>query len=452
MDWYSTIAKRMVHPLWAVKDGEKHLRLWKELEKSQFYSSIELQELRLRRLKRMLRHANRNSPFYRERFLKAGFDPEDVRELSDIEYLPMLTKEDIQGHASEMRAANFTDAALLPDRTGGSTGKPLKYWRDRQRFDYLKAAAMRHDRWAGYEVGDKMAVVWGNRHDFSRAQEFKSRVRNLLLDRKLVLDSSSMTDATMLEFAEALRKFKPKVMLAYANSCAEFASFLLQKGIQDIRVRSVITSAEMLQESERETIEKALGCRVFNRYGCREVGLIASECEYHQGMHINAESLIVEFVRDGKTCSPGEQGDVVITDLLNFGMPFLRYRIEDVGVPSSKMCPCGRGLPLMEMVGGRVTDFLVAPDGRRVSGASLTIYLVANTPGVKQAQIIQEVPDCLRLKIVRGSEYTEDSIVYIRRKVEEFFGTQMAIAFEYVDEIAKEPSGKYRFSICRIKN
>jgi phenylacetate-CoA ligase len=167
-------------------------------------------------------------------------------------------------------------------------------------------------------------------------------------------------------------------------------------------------------------------------------------------MHINAESVLLEFVRDGRPVGPGEQGDILVTDLLNFGMPLIRYRIEDVGIPADRVCSCGRKLPLIDNVAGRVTDFLIAPDGRRVSGASLTIYLIANTPGVKQAQIIQESPGALRLRIVKGLEFTDESVAFLRQKTPEFFGHEMEIQLEFVDSIPKEQSGKYRFSICKI--
>jgi phenylacetate-CoA ligase len=451
MDWYAPIAKQLVHPLWALKDGEKHIAFWKQLERSQYLSQDGLYELQLMRLKTILTHAYENCDFYRKRFSEAGLAPSDIRTLSDVQYIPFLTKEDIQNHKEEMVDRNIPQRDLLQDKTGGSTGKPLQYCRDKRRMDYLRAAAMRHDRWAGYEVGDKLAVIWGNRHDFSMQQALKWKIRNRLLDRKLILDSSCLTEEGMVQFARSLRAFAPKVMLAYANSCAFFASFILDNNLNGIHLDSAITSAEVLHEHERELIERAFGCKVFNRYGCREVGVIASECEAHDGLHINAECLLVEFVRDGKAVAPGEAGDVVITDLLNFGMPFIRYRIEDIGISGIRRCTCGRSLPLMETVAGRVTDFLMAPDGRRISGASLTIYLVANTPGIGQAQIVQESHKELRLRIVRKSDFNKESEAFIQKKVKEFFGSDMHLTYEFLNDIPKEPSGKYRFSICMVK-
>lgn len=452
MDLYSPMAKHFVHPIWAFKDGEKHLSLWRELEQSQYWSLEDLQQLQMARLKLMLSHAYNNCPFYKKRFDEARVSPSDITSVSDLRAVPFLTKEDIQNHKEEMKARDIPESMLMPDQTGGSTGKPLRYYRDRRRADYLRAGAMRHDRWAGHEIGNKLALIWGSRQDLSMTRGLKWRVRNTLLDRRLILDSSSITEDRMLKYVESLRRFRPKTILAYANSCALFASFLLKKDIRDIHVESVITSAEMLHDAERQTIEKAFGCKVFNRYGCREVGVIASECEAHSGLHINAECLLVEFVSGGSAVEPGKDGDIIITDLLNFGMPLIRYRIEDIGVPTNRRCSCGRGLPLMEMVAGRVTDFLLSPNGQRISGVFLATYLITNAPGVRQVQIVQDANDSLLLRIVRGAAFNDDSMSFFHRKVAEFLGCEMKIKYEFVDAIHKEPSGKYRFSICNLRS
>jgi len=452
VDWYAPIAKHIVHPLWAFKDGETHLSILRQLEKTQYRSADEIAELQMDRLRTILMHAYENSPFYRKRFDDVGFSPSSFSSFEDLLVIPFMTKEDIQNHKEDMVAKTFRGSKdLWPDRTGGSTGKPLHYYRDRTRFYHLKAAAIRHDRWAGYDIGDKQVVIWGNRQDYSRMGEFKARVRNLLHDRLLVLDSSNVTQEKMAEFAERIRRFRPKTVLAYANSGALFARYLLENGIRDLHMDGAITSAEMLNPGDREVLEEAFDCKVFDRYGCREMGLLASECEVHEGMHIDAECVYVEFIRDGRPVASGERGDIVITDLLNFGMPFIRYRIEDVGVPTDRQCSCGRGLPLMEMVAGRTTDFIVCPDGRQVSGVAFVTFVIAQAPGVRQAQIVQEEPGAIRLRLVKGKEFTDESIVFLRDKMPEFFGSGMHVEYEFVDSIPSESSGKYRFSICKVR-
>ncbi len=216
------------------------------------------------------------------------------------------------------------------------------------------------------------------------------------------------------------------------------------------RPGAIITSAELLDPEQRSLIEAVFECRVFDRYGSRETSVIASECEKHSGLHIGAENFLLEFIKENKPVKPGEYGKIIITDLMNYGMPFIRYQIEDAGVPSDETCACGRGLPLMKMAAGRVTDFLVTPERKIISGASLTIYLVANTPGVAQAQLVQEKIDEIIFRIVKGENFGEKSLAYLQSEIPKFFGPSMKYQIEYVEQIPLESSGKYRFSISKV--
>jgi phenylacetate-CoA ligase len=207
----------------------------------------------------------------------------------------------------------------------------------------------------------------------------------------------------------------------------------------------------MLIPHERETIEKVFGVRVFDRYGCEEVSLIASECERHEGMHFNIEHLLVEFVtEDGRYAKPGEPGKIIVTDLVNRAMPFIRYQVEDIGVPSDKKCSCGRGLPLMEGVVGRVADFLIKKDGSRVAGVSLIENTLTKIPGIAQMQVVQESMDQIKLNVVPDKCFSEDTRGQLISYFRDLFGIGVSIEISPVEEIKPEKSGKYRFSVCKI--
>lgn len=443
--------KNIIFPLQAIREKSGMTRRLTEFEKSQYLSAAELEELRFNRLKSLLIHANENCPFYTERFDKIGFDPNKFQSLDDIGAIPVLTKEDIQGHKDNLRAKNYGDDMIVPDKTGGSTGRPLNFYLNRSRVFSRDAAALRHDRWTGWDIGDKSAYMWGHRGDVTGAATFKSKLRNILLDRRVILDTSSITADKLKSFKDRLRKFKPKIYVAYANSMYLFARYLKETGSADYhRPHAIITSAELLEPEQRRLIESVFACRVFDRYGSRETSIIASECENHSGLHICAEALYLEFVKEGELVKPGDPGKIIITDLLNYGMPFIRYQIEDIGTPVDETCSCGRGLPLMKMAGGRMTDFLVTSDGKIISGASLTIYLIANAPGVAQAQIIQETKDEIILRIVKDDRFGDESYRFFEREIPRFFGQAMKYDFDFVEEIPSESSGKYRFSISKI--
>jgi phenylacetate-CoA ligase len=208
----------------------------------------------------------------------------------------------------------------------------------------------------------------------------------------------------------------------------------------------------VLHNWQRRVIEDVFACKVTNRYGCEEVSLIACECPRHDGFHVNADGVYVEVLRDGRQVAPGEPGSVVVTDLTNRAMPLIRYQVGDVAVPSSRPCSCGRGLPLLERVDGREADYVVTAQDQLISGISLTENFALQVPGLAQIQIIQESVDRFRFRIVRGPEFGPASVERIAALVAERFGANTAFDCEYVEQIAQEPSGKYRFCISRVNN
>ena len=444
-------ARYVVFPLHAAREKSGIPRLLAEFEKSQFLSREKVRELQFGRLRALLIHARDNCAFYKNRFDQSGFDPKKIQSFDDILSVPVLTKEDIQNHKEIMRARNLGDDMIVPDKTGGSTGRPLHFYLDKTRVFSRAAAALRHDRWTGWDIGEKSAYLWGHRGDLGEPTSIKSKFRNALLDRRIVLDTSSITSEKLAAFKKQLIGFRPEIYVAYANSIFLFARYLKEMGSSDHhRPKAIITSAELLETEQRALIESVFECQVYDRYGSRETSIIASECGSHTGLHICAEALYIEVIKDGKPAGPDKPGKIIITDLLNYGMPFIRYQIEDVGMAIDRACPCGRGLPLMKIAGGRMTDFLVTPDGKIISGASLTIYLIANAPGVAQAQILQEKKDKIVLRIVKNEKFGDESLRFFAKEIPRFFGGAMKYDLEYVDKIPLEQSGKYRFSISRV--
>lgn len=444
------LIEKVLYPLLARYHRSSELKVLKSLMRSQYFSEDELHFLRLERLKAILRHAAYYVPFYKRRFVAAGFDPKDLKDFDDLRKLPLLTKTAIQEHRNELLSEYFQPEELIENRTGGSTGSPLLFYLNRERLDSRQGATLRHNLWAGYRIGCKAAIIWGHQSDLSLFTSAKARVRNRLIDRTIMVDAASFSEDSLREFARRFRSFRPEVVVAYANAVGELVDFCVAEGINLPSPKSIITSAEVLTDDNRSKIEQYFGAKVFDRYGCREVSVIASECEAHDGLHISAENLLVEFLVDDRQADPGEVGKVVVTDLGNYAFPFIRYEIGDLGSPAHGSCSCGRVLPRMQMVAGRTSDFLRTADGRRVSGTALTILLAAKVKGVRQAQIVQRELTKLVFKLVVDDEFDDDSRQLIRKQVAHFFGDRMEFTLEFVDEIPREASGKYRFSICEL--
>ncbi len=441
----SAFVRRVTFPLWALRDHPYYYLYERESENAQFLPRLQLEELQLTRLQALLKHAYSECPFYRDRMNAAGLKPERISAVADIASLPPLTKRDIQDHAIDICASSFDPSERARNQTGGSTGSPLQFWVDRKRLDSRLASTMRHNGWTGLRAGDWCAEIWGNRLDQHLSESLWSRTRNALLYRTLELNTSSFGDADFSAYVERLRRHRPQFLVAYAKAAAFFARWIRDNGVKDIRFDAVITTAEVLTPNDRADIEDVFRARVFNRYGCREVSVIASECEKHAGLHVNADMLLVEIVRVPEY--PAPFGKVLITDLLNYSMPLIRYEIGDVSAWATQQnCACGRSLPMLSEVHGRVTDFISLRDGRFVSGPALTL-VVSDMPEVRQVQFVQQNQDHITLRVVRGEGYDHSTTAELQRRLAPYLNGAAQIDIQHVDQIKAEASGKYRFVI-----
>jgi phenylacetate-CoA ligase len=447
MRLYPKLVRNLFLPLSLWRNGElAQLRYLHEFEQTQFWSTDAIRELQWQRLRTLLRHAYAQCPFYRLRFDHAGLTPDDLRGLEDLRALPILEKRDIQEQNKEMVARNWPLGDLIANQTGGSTGAPVPFYLSKDRKCSRAAATLRHNRWAGWRIGDRVAVIWGAPRD-RPSNSWRARLRGALLREPLWLDTANITEASLAEFHTALLRYRPRIIQAYARSAVMFARYLQVRGLTPHRPHAIVTSAEVLEADERQLLEDVFGCPVFNRYGCREVSVVASECSAHSGLHVMAEGLYLEIETPHGSAAPGEMGSILVTDLLNYAMPLIRYRIGDVGAWASGTCPCGRGLPRLKRVAGRVTDFLVGCDGRLVSGVYLATYVVAQRPSLGQVQILQHKAGAVTYRIKPGRDFNRlHDLEYLQKMTRCYLGAETQIDSEVVEDLPAEPSGKFLFS------
>lgn len=440
------LIKHVLYPLLALKNGSARLRYLRELEKSQYWSAERLLDQQWEFFKAIVAHAYETCPYYRQKFREAGVSLSDLRSREDIDSVPTVTKEEIQEHGNEMVSTKYSVEVLIRDMTGGSTGSPLQFCYDKERLDSRVGATLRHNRWAGWEIGDRAAILWGASRDITVPGKLRDRIRNWIEGRTLILDASELSEVAMADFARRLIRYQPTVLQAYSNTLGLFARYVQAEKIEGIRPSGIVCSAEVLTDENRKLIEETFKCPVYNRYGCREFAVIASECDAHQGLHVNAENLLVEVVRNGRS-GIDEDGEIVITDLRNFGMPLIRYRIRDMGRILGGSCTCLRGLPLMELSGGRITDFLVATNGSRVSGIVIATYVITNIPGLRQVQFVQNEHGSVTVNVVKGKEWSPQTLADLTARVHKYLGSDMRLQLIFRDDIPLEKSGKYRFAI-----
>ncbi|MCU1286134.1 MAG: Phenylacetate-CoA ligase [Acidobacteriales bacterium] len=443
------MVRNVVFPLWAKRDHPHYRQYIHEFTRTQFLSREEIEASQLIQLQSLLKHAYKQCPFYRKRMDDVGFSPEHCTSLNALSKIPALTKRDIQDFGARMMAEGFPESNRLRNQTGGSTGSPLQFYVDKKRYDSRLASTVRHNLWAGLRPGDWFAQLWGARLDQLPTGSWKDWARNSLLYRRIELNTSSISEKDWAGFISRVRAKRPRVLLAYAHSAVLFAQHLESTGISDITFDSIIATAEVLMPEQRILLERVFKGRVFNRYGCREVSIIASECDRHEGMHVNSEAVLVEIVPD--PALKGGAGKILVTDLLNFSMPLIRYEIGDVGEWSEKQCSCGRGLPLLQNVQGRTTDFLVLADGRKVSGPALTL-VVADMADVRQVQFVQKSPAAIVLRVVPGNGYGESTRLELQKRLGLYLQGAASMQISEVETIASEVSGKYRFVVSEMES
>jgi len=436
------------------RDGYKGITTYKRQFKNFSTWNFEnIQEYSFQRLKKILVHAYTMSPYYQELWKKIDIDPKAINNFQDIDTLPLLTKDIIEKNKEKMISRNFGIADLEISYTGGSSGTHTSFYRDRN------CSAMRMGRqWGileacGYYPGDRCGLIWGVHEDLPDPKEKASLKRNFrkFASGKETLSCTIMNPEKMREFHTRLLRFNPKVLYGYPNAIAEFATFIKEKNLHPITVKRVICTAERLTENQRQLFSEVFGGEVFNLYCTREHGCIGYECGKHHGFHLDIGSVYVEIISNDHLAPPGVSGEIVITDLLNYGMPFIRNKIGDRGSLSSKLCDCGCQLPRLSKFDGRETDMLYRSDGSTVAGVML-VDMFLDVAAIKALQIVQENLTEIDLFLVVTDEYNKRIEQRVIKEMKDFMGQETKINVKILPEIPRNPlSGKYQEVICKLK-
>ncbi len=448
---YSQIYRKILEPLWEEKIRNRHtLEYERRLAKSQWLAEKEIRSIQWQELQTLLIHSEKECPYWNRVFARIGFQAQDITSYEQFRSLPLTTKPIIRDNYNDMIARSHWGKTWKKS-TGGSTGVPLHFEYTPTSDQWRQAVTRRGYGWAGATGGVTQAYIWGaalQEEPFLR--RIKKHLHHMILRQKY-FNSFTCDQESMRRWQKEMASFKPKVIVGYTNPLYAFAKFINeQSSAADIRPDSIITAAENLFDYQREEIEKAFQAPVFHSYGSREFMLIAMECEKHEGLHVSAENLFVEVLReDGTPAAPGEEGRVVVTDLHNYGMPFIRYDIGDLAAWSSKTCSCGRGLPLLEKISGRVLDMIQTPEGRNIPGEFFP-HLLKDYKEIRQFQIIQEQLDKLTVKLVTPNGIREESLGEIQSHIAEAMGENCSIDYRFVDGIPLTQTGKHRVTISLL--
>ncbi len=410
----------------------------------------EIEAFQFREAKSLVAHAYATCEFYRKKFNNCGLHPEDIRDWKSYRLIPPLTKEEIQAHRERMISISADRRNLIQDATGGSTGQPMVFFWDRDAADWSAACDMYIKRRWGVEPWCKKAYLWGADRDIPE-MTLKEKLR-MALERERILNSFNMEPTKIEEYAESLQSWQPGYVQGYASSLWFFSDFVLNKGIELPQPVVVRSSAETLFDNQRALIERVFGKNVFNFYGSREVTNIAAECVSHTGLHVFSPIRVVEIVNErGRPAEALEPGRILVTDLVNRSMPFIRYDIGDVGVMGNRGCGCGCNFEILKEVLGRQTDLIKTRDGRFIHGEFFT-HLFYGLKGIAKFQVYQRDLSSIDIRIVKTDGFNPHVIEKIKAKVEERTNFTTNVAILIVNEIPNVASGKRRFTISEVSN
>lgn len=427
--------------------GRKTVDYWQEFEESQWWSADRHTQRQFHALKALIGHACETCPGYRDWWSEHGLAPRTLQSLDDFARWPLLTREKIQTDRAALRTTQ--PIPMVAKGTGGSSGVPLQFDVSHDSHERRTALMWRGYGWAGAQPGTRQLYIWGGAlKTVPGWKKLKQRLHNAF-DRKTLIDCFAFTPERMAEHARTWNQCRPEAVVAYVNPLYEFARHCDERRIKLVPPGAIVVGAEKLHPYQRELIERVCCAPVFETYGSREFMLIGAECEQHRGLHVSQENLFVEVLDDdGRPTPDGEEGNVVVTDLFNLAMPFVRYVNGDRAIAGTTQCACGRGLPLMRGVTGRRLDTLVTPDGRKVPGEFFP-HLLKDFSAIRRFQVAQQDPSEIVIRVVAPELSVTDRAVLLDA-VSAVTGSVVRVRLDQVDEIPLTAQGKHRIVINEV--
>ena len=420
---------------------------WK-IRKAERLSPSALDELQNTKLRAMVKFAYENVPYYHKLFNSVNLSPEDIRTKEDLVKIPITSRKTIQElPISERFAKGGNISKCMRCRTSGSSGMPLDVFLSKKEMSYRIAM---QTRVYGLNLTHKKVNMLDREPlppKGSPATIFKilkKYLNHLGLWRRYYF---SLFEEPK-ELVSKLLEIKPDVIETQPSTLKLICEFAKKNNITAISPKLIFTRAELLSREDREQIESVFNTKLTDLYGTTEFGIVAWECEKHQGYHINSDIVVVEAIRDDQQVY-GQEGQVICTDLTNYTMPFIRYALGDIVVLSKEKCSCGRNFPIIELVEGRTNDFVTLASGKILTPLLLVLCL-EKIDGISQYKLVQEKMDTFNVQIIEGQNFTEATKEKIRKKLREILGGNAQINIDMVREIPKDKSGKVHPVVSKV--
>ncbi len=424
--------------------GEGTRKKIEEMNNTQWLPYSQIKQQQQEKVEEILHYAAKNVPFYRERL-------KGIKGFKDFAKISILTRRDVRNNLDSLISEEYPRKKLLKYHSSGSTGEPLTLYFTPDAMGYFHAAQYRGFSWYGLGSVDKCVKLWGFPLKF--IPRLKETLRDFAMNRKRI-SAFDMSEESMERYYRKCLKFRPAFFYGYASALNKFGQYLREtnKDGRSLKLKAIISTSEILYEHQRKLLEEVFGCKIANEYGAAEAGIIAFECP-QGGVHITSENVYVEILRNGKpTEKEGETGEVVVTELHNYAMPLIRYKLGDLAAFSGRQCPCGRELPLLQSMQGRSNDMVVTPEGKILHSEVFSYInrdLISKGFLIKEFKIIQELKDELNVLVIHST--SEAAVNALRKQIEKHVGQGMEIRVSTMDSIPLEKSGKMRYFVSKVK-
>ena len=394
-------------------------------------------------------HAYNHVPYYRKLFDKTGIDPFSIHNERDLEQLPITRKGDLIEHPDLFVADNSKSYYPMHHHTGGTTGHPCPYLNDRKSWALNWAVKMHTFMEAGYRYGDdKLAVMAGGSLIPGKTSGMKHKLWRWA-NNYYSMPISHMTAQTMDEYIGCILREKIQFLRGYPSAVASFADYIVSTN-RSVPLKAVFTTAEMLYPHQREIIRQAFGCDTWDSYGCGDGMGQATDCKEHDKMHVCEQVSIMQIVdKEGLEVRPGEEGEIVLTSLYDYAMPFIRYAPGDYAVKGEGKCVCGRQSKTINRIIGRSSDVFRFSNGRIINGLSFPIEELTNE--VRRFQIVQVKKDAVEVLLEEKTHLSEERLTKLKETVEFHCGEGVIVEVKVVDKIVVPDSEKFRYVVSKLK-
>lgn len=448
MSLYPLLFRNIIMPLYDKLKGKNLIPYLKEYQEHLLWDKNRLETWQWQELQKLLKHAYEHTSFYKQTWTKIGINSYlDITSLDDFHKLPIVTKSDIRNHYQEFLSDIHPDN--IKKSTGGSTGQPFTFELDLESNTRREAIMWRGYGWLGAGLGVKTLYLWGaDLGNPSQAKSFKNALYHGFYNRKM-LNSFAMNKNNMMSYVDDINQYDANTIVSYVNPLYELSRYIIANDCQIKSPKAILTGAEQLHDFQRKIIEEAFNAPVYNTFGCREFMLIAAECQQEKALHMNIDHLVVEIVSENNQQLNGESGDVIITDLYNYGMPLIRYANGDKATIENKNCSCGNPLPIISSIDGRKLDIIKTTSGATIPG-ELFPHMFKEFSGIERFQVIQKELTSITIKLVCNKQFTAKNEQSIIDEVNKYSQGSLTIYIVKVDDIPLTKTGKHRVTICEV--